>query len=599
MPDLFPQPSNNDHPLSARGGPLDGQENDSTELDAAIENPGDRSGRERERQKLSSKNGGRTAYDTLDAGKRDPESGEPLEGPSSKNFEEGVSSTSGAATATTTSLASGANQGTWRFLFAQFLHRRGFRTTHGQICITALVVVCSFLLFYSCCAPEVFDTVAGWCHHIGFCKLFCVPRLPTCCGSNRAWQSSSLSSGELHSYMHTTGDATAFVPKKLDRHWVDEPFYRDDELSRFSELGHPVDTLQTLVAQFRAEGRGIIFLTGDSALDNKEFVLMGPKYPLTQWALPSNGYEVQMGMTTFHDASPQENMPGPGNAAPTSKAASSPGTFGIKAMLRDVSWWMSQLLMDVSDFREMGQDVLPNLRPSDSSYSAYAPLNAAVAGSQMGQRVALIGAGEVGKALSTVGMMAGSLDAMLLSRFSSHDQFLRANMQSGDVLVVSLGGNDLLNPRNMRDQVLDHENPSQQTLQAFLHEVFFVQKMIYIKYVCGLHRPRAIVLPTYAVPEMDMRMRIVMAGLGHQLGMSWTNLMPQVLDMVDIEHKALKKAIEAEWQGVKVITIPVHRDLGLAAGYPDVVGIHPTSQGGIKLAYGYLKALHDALSGGR
>eukprot|EP00392_Amoebophrya_sp_AT5.2_P004583 g4591.t1 len=362
-------------------------------------------------------------------------------------------------------------------------------------------------------------------------------------------------------------------------------------VQNFSELGQHVEHLQGIADLFRSQGRNIIWLSGDSQIDNKAFVMVGPDFPVTPWAYPKNGYELDIPFTSNARAGGGRNSRGTSNQ----QTAQQHQPLKIGKVLRDVSYWMSQLLFDVAEFRHLDKPAARIAREKqpekpEDSYSGLVTINAAVAGSGIQERLLAKDEGA---------------DSYLALRAEQHDKFLARNLRSSDVLLVSLGGNDLLGGRRMFMEVLAREETSNQKgLFALVHRIFFTEALEYLEYITGGNDkskiPRVLVLPTYLYPEQSPKLSLFLFGLAHKVGMSGWGFVERVLDQVQAEHEALKQELlkKEEWKHVKIVTPNVHRTFGGVASAPDVTEIHPTSEGALKLGYGYLTAIRDALREG-
>ncbi|CAD7963402.1 unnamed protein product [Amoebophrya sp. A120] len=295
--------------------------------------------------------------------------------------------------------------------------------------------------------------------------------------------------------------------------------------------------------------------------------MMGPDYPLSPWAEPVNGYE---------------------QALPS---------LQIQKVLRDVTYWMMQLLYDVKDFRVMGPGeksstaVASKTSPADEShrYSGFAVVNGAIAGSELGERLLV--------------QKQGFATDYVQERLKSHDEFLRSNIRKNDVLVVSLGGNDLLQGRRLFAEVFNAEGAeakksSEELYLELIDRLFEQEKWEYLHLLCPdkQNAPRLILLPSYFHPESSLKLSAFLFGLSQKLGMGSGNaFLETTLSRIHLAHQRLAARLQKEWPETKVVPIAVHELFGLVGSAPDVTHIHPTSQGALKLAYGYLQTMKEHL----
>lgn len=194
--------------------------------------------------------------------------------------------------------------------------------------------------------------------------------------------------------------------------------------------GHPILSLQTLEESLREQGKRIIWLVGDSSLDNKYW--LGSNYSMMYSAQLCNGYEKII--------SPSVGIP-------------------------DVSYWLNYFLCEAN--------------------SNYAAINCAVEASTLYDRG----------------------DCLL-----NHDQFVRNHLQKDDVVIFSVGGNDIaLNP-SLRvlvclafaiylipESLLSHLFVKFLFL-APLKDLFRTQMKSYAERICANQMPSQLIFCSYYYP---------------------------------------------------------------------------------------------------
>jgi hypothetical protein len=205
--------------------------------------------------------------------------------------------------------------------------------------------------------------------------------------------------------------------------------------------GHPIQSLATLHQSLRKQGKRIIWLLGDSSLDNKYWVHFDT-------ATPCNGYERVM----------------------------------TPMVIADVCYWLNE-----------------SLSRNDSPYAA---INCAVEAStlypsQEGENIYIQFIVSISQKWTDPSWEGyDRRDALL-----GHDEFVRKNLEKDDIIIVSVGGNDIaLNP-SLRILfslfVMIYLYP---ICLSPLKTLFHDDLKHYINRVCHSERPSQIILCSYYYP---------------------------------------------------------------------------------------------------
>lgn len=301
------------------------------------------------------------------------------------------------------------------------------------------------------------------------------------------------------------------TPPKLDP----ETFYNH-------YLGHPLTDLPTLhshIQQSQPPAKPIIFLAGDSSLDNKYWV---PK------TLPDNVAIPEVYKQVLSPVEPRQ----------------------------DVAFWLNY---------ELG------------SYAS--TINSAVEGSTIQARV---------------------------TQLLPHDEFIRDTIRSEDILVVSVGGNDIAGSPSLKTiwhmlklsyftPLSSIENGSSKSLQYFVR-LFGPQLEKYIAQLVQKTKPRVIIVCMIYYP--------LEAGHGQK---DWAEL-PLKLMGYNRNPKKLQKAISKLYElattqikvkGTKVIPCPLFEVLDPQNQDDYLARVEPSVAGGKKMAVKFGEILAETLKGGK
>jgi len=275
--------------------------------------------------------------------------------------------------------------------------------------------------------------------------------------------------------------------------------------------GHRLADLEYVLNGLRNATKPVVFLAGDSTLDNKYWLFNGANP-----ALPS---------------SYNQSQPWTAPAIGSYKAVLEP-----QIMVKDVAYWMSHAAME-------------------HGYN-FNTLNAAVEESMVEGRAA---------------------------NPKSNDVFVRDNIAKDDILIISVGGNDLaLNPSVATQQALIgiFTDPANQAKYfAHLMSIFKDQMTAYAEYLVGKVRPRAILMcMLYYLDEKGEAWPAaeqVLQLLGYN-----ANPAP-VQNLIKQLYEQGVKAIQIE--GVQVVPVPLFETLDGKTTTDYLSRVEPSVSGGEKI----------------
>lgn len=306
--------------------------------------------------------------------------------------------------------------------------------------------------------------------------------------------------------------------------------------------GHTMEHLLSLEDMFHST-RPFIFLAGDSSMDSKFWL---PEHPQRKAV---NGYE---------------RILTPPKCAPDV-------AYSVNAVISDLYREMETTSISSSNNLTKNNDKSPSLPP----LSSYLCVNGAVEESTVAARY----------------------NGQLLPQ----DEFIRDHMQSNDILIVSIGGNDIALKPSLATMasmagILISSAASVDNGTAYglghIIQMFRDDTQQYIMNLCSKTKPRAIIVCTIYYPHC-------------LAGNSWADFSLSVL-RYNSNPEILQRAIRSVYNhatskiqipGTEVIYCPLFDVLDPAEKSKDYIQrVEPSEQGGKKIAHRFIELLSERMN---